>query len=60
MFKQLFFDIIRPLFVRDIKPGEEFLCEECRGPMLRRVVFCSQKCHNAHCDRWIKRYKSHQ
>jgi hypothetical protein len=60
VFKQFFFYLIRPLFVRNIRPNEEFRCEECRGPMLRRTIFCSRDCHTAHSDRWIQRYKSHQ
>lgn len=58
--KTLVFDLIRPLFVKNIKPNEEFLCETCRGPILRRVVFCSSKCHNIHTDKWIARFKRHQ
>jgi hypothetical protein len=60
MLKKFFFNLIRPLFVRDIKSGEMFLCEECRAPVLRRMVFCSHDCHNAHSERWIQRFHSHQ
>ena len=60
MFKRLLFELIRPLFVRDIKPREEFLCEECRGPVLRRVLFCSRKCHYAHTERWVQRFKRYR
>ena len=59
-FKKVFFEFIRPLFVRDIKPCEVFRCEECQAPVLRRVVFCSHDCHNAHSVRWIQRFHSHQ
>jgi hypothetical protein len=60
MFKKTLFDLIRPLFVRDIMPDEEFLCEECRAPVLRRTVFCSRDCHQAHSDRWLRRFNSYK
>lgn len=60
MIRRFLFDLLRPLFVQGIKPGEEFLCEVCRAPVLRRVVFCSRKCHNTHMDRWVQRFKKYR
>lgn len=38
------YSIIRPLFVINIDPNEDFSCGWCGKPVLRRIVFCSSKC----------------
>jgi len=60
LLKKLFFDLIRPLFVRDVDPNEDFVCNECGRPVLRRVVFCSRSCHEAHSARWVQRLRPYQ
>ncbi len=42
--KRRFYKIIRPLFVLNIDPNEDFECGWCKEPLLRRVLFCSSEC----------------
>lgn len=42
--KKFIFDLIRPLFVKDIDPNEDYNCMECGTPVLRRILYCSTKC----------------
>lgn len=42
--KDWFFKKIRFLFVEDIDPNEDFYCGACGEPVLRRYLFCSEKC----------------
>lgn len=60
LFRKFFFDLIRPLFVRNVDPSENFECNECRRPVLRRVLFCSRSCHEAHSARWVQRFRPYQ
>ncbi len=60
LLRKLLFGLIRPLFVRDIRPSEDFECNECQRPVLRRVLFCSRSCHNAHSERWVQRFRPYQ
>lgn len=39
-----FYDLIRPLFVRDWDRNEDFVCGHCGRPVLRRYLFCSIEC----------------
>lgn len=41
-----FYWLIRPIFVTDIDPNEDFSCGLCGNPVLRRVLFCSSRCCN--------------
>lgn len=41
------FKTIRPLFVRDSHPNEDYLCVICGKPVLRRYLTCSKKCGEA-------------
>lgn len=43
-YKAAFFTWIRPLFVRDIDPNEDFICGSCGEPVLRRDLTCSKAC----------------
>lgn len=47
-----FFKLIRPMFVKDIDPNEDFACIWCSRPVLERVLFCSAKCLND-ADFWL-------
>lgn len=40
------FSLLRPLFVSDIDPNEDFVCGECARPVLRRYLYCSAACAN--------------
>lgn len=60
LLRKFFFDLIRPLFVRDVSPNEDFECCECQRPVLRRVLFCSRSCHEAHSARWVQRFRPYQ
>lgn len=42
--KEKIFKLIRPLFVKDIDPNEDFYCGNCGKPVLTRILFCSQEC----------------
>ena len=42
----LFYSLIRPLFVRDVDSNEDYLCIMCGKPVLRRFLTCSIKCSN--------------
>lgn len=48
--KALFFNLIRPLFVANIDPNEDFDCIICVEPVLRRQLVCSQKCYDKFCS----------
>lgn len=43
---EIFYKIIRPLFVSDIDPNEDYNCGTCNKPVLKRYLFCSHKCEN--------------
>lgn len=43
----LFYDLIRPLFVKDVDPNEDYNCIRCGWPVLRRQLFCSKACYKA-------------
>lgn len=60
LLRKFFFNLIRPLFVRNMAPNEDFNCTECGQPVLRRVLFCSRGCHNAHSARWVQRFRPYQ
>ena len=36
--------MIRPLFVGDVDPNEDYECCQCGEPVLERHLFCSAKC----------------
>lgn len=40
----IFYEIIRFLFVKNIDINEDFNCGMCNKPVLRRYLFCSIKC----------------
>lgn len=40
----VFYRVIRPLFVRDVDPNEDYNCTMCCKPVLRRYLTCSKKC----------------
>lgn len=42
--KAWLYRLIRPLFVRDIDPNEEYVCVMCCEPVLRRSLTCSKRC----------------
>ena len=39
-----FYDAIRPLFVYDVDPNEDYTCCWCNKPVLKRVLYCSEEC----------------
>lgn len=39
-----FYDLIRPLFVRNWDRNEDFVCGHCGRPVLRRYLYCSSEC----------------
>jgi len=43
--------MVRPLFVKDIDPNEDFACAECGKPVLRRQLYCSVICTDMFEDR---------
>ena len=43
-FKRFLFKLIRPLFVTNIDPNEEFECVICGEPVLKRKLVCSNLC----------------
>lgn len=43
----IFYGLIRPLFVRNIDPNEDYSCGTCGKPLLRRYIFCSKACQDA-------------
>jgi len=43
-FKKKLYSLIRPLFVRNIDPNEDFVCMNCSMPVLRRILYCSFSC----------------
>jgi hypothetical protein len=43
--KAWLFKLIRPLFVRDLDPNEDFSCGQCGATVLRRRLFCSNVCY---------------
>lgn len=38
------FNIIRPLFVDNVDKNEDYECMACGKPVLKRHLFCSDKC----------------
>ena len=42
--KASFFKLIRPLFVKDLDVYEDFECEACGNPVLKRYFYCSKEC----------------
>lgn len=42
--KAWLFSIVRPLFVRDLDPNEDFACMQCGEPVFRRYLYCSREC----------------
>lgn len=36
--------LVRPLFVRDVDPNEDYRCCVCGKPVLRRYLTCSKRC----------------
>lgn len=43
-FKKYLYGLIRPLFVKDIDPNENFKCGFCGKPVLKRILYCSSIC----------------
>jgi hypothetical protein len=48
--KHYFFKLIRPLFVSNIDPNEDFNCMICNEPVLKRYLtcdneFCIEQCN---------------
>lgn len=41
------FKIMRPIFVPDVDPREDFNCGHCGEPVLTRVLVCSDACGEA-------------
>lgn len=39
-----FYNLIRPLFVKNLDENEDFLCCYCNKPILNRDLFCSERC----------------
>lgn len=42
----VFHKLIRPLFVKGIDPNEDFECGNCRRPLLKRFLTCSEACYH--------------
>ncbi len=42
--KAWFFNLIRPLLVPDCDSNEDYLCMWCSEPVLRRWLYCSDRC----------------
>ena len=42
--KAWFYKLIRPVFVKDVHPNEDYECVICGEPVLRRYLTCSKKC----------------
>jgi hypothetical protein len=42
-----FYEIIRPLFIKNIDLNEDYYCGWCCKPVLKRYIFCSVKCSDA-------------
>ena len=42
--KAVAYKIVRPLFVRDVDPNEDYECVVCGEPVLRRYLTCSEPC----------------
>ncbi len=42
--QEKFYKLIRPLFVKDVDLNEDYNCMQCDKPVLRRFLFCSEKC----------------
>lgn len=38
--------VIRPLFVEDVDPNEDYECCWCVKPVLTRMLFCSRECND--------------
>lgn len=38
------FETIRPLFVSNVDKNEDYICEQCSEPVLKRYLYCSDKC----------------
>jgi endogenous inhibitor of DNA gyrase (YacG/DUF329 family) len=50
------FDRIRFLVVPDWDINEDYRCEYCGKPVLRRFLFCSAKCSDAEEIAWLKEH----
>lgn len=46
--KAWLFRLVRPLFVRDVDPNEDYVCCHCGEPVLKRWLFCSDRCEAEH------------
>lgn len=44
VFLDILYKMIRPLFVKNIDPNEDFYCVYCNKPVLERYIFCSKEC----------------
>lgn len=43
--KAWIFSRIRPFFVKDINSNEDFVCGICGEPVLKRILYCSNRCN---------------
>lgn len=57
-FMAAFFRAMRPWFLADVDPNEDFNCMECGKPVLRRYLFCSVKCEES--AEWFSGPKTHK
>jgi len=44
--RALVYRIIRPLFVEDVDPNEDYECCWCVKPVLTRMLLCSEACQD--------------
>lgn len=56
-FRTWFYNLIRPLFVGNIDPNEDFICGNCGRAVLYRQLFCDEVCdryfhHNTGTIKW--------
>lgn len=47
LWRSLAFSLVRWAVVPDLDPNENFNCGFCSKPLLRRYLYCSQKCDDA-------------
>ena len=40
------YSIVRPLVLSNYDPNEDYFCCNCGKPVLKRFLFCNQKCEN--------------
>ena len=45
MIRKIFFNLIRPFFVWDIDPNDDYVCVNCGRSVLTRNLFCKNKCY---------------